>query len=135
MLTRITIKLTPTTRSIWAVRLAALNELGPEFDAADRPNGHDAAQPEIDVAKVFGSFCAATTDLPTIWARSVPDDKIHVRQSRAEEVAGPARKLPPTPKNPPKTPTIKPTRTSKAGAMRVCEIGKSIYGPDFLRGM
>src|SRR5881398_188608 len=52
---------------------------------------------------------AATTDFPTMCARSVPTAKFQSKPTRRR--AGPAMKLPPTPKNPPRIPTRNPTMT------------------------
>ena len=50
---------------------------------------------------------AATIDLPTMCARSVPTTKFI--GTPAANRAGPAEKLPPTPKKPPRIPTTNPT--------------------------
>src|SRR5581483_4746670 len=69
-------------------------------------------------------FFAATIDLPTMCARSVPTAIFHGTPTARS--AGPAMKLPPTPKNPPSTPMMKPVTARYAGLISRPEIGKFI---------
>src|SRR4051812_18495472 len=69
----------------------------------------------------------ATMDFPTMCARSVPTTKFIGRP--VTNSPGPARKLPPTPKNPPKIPTMNPTATRYIGLICCPDIGKSIRPP------
>src|SRR5205085_2263845 len=70
---------------------------------------------------------AATIDLPTMCARSVPTTKFIGTPSANSE--GPARKLPPTPKKPPSTPMTKPMTTRYTALRCVWETRKSIRAP------
>lgn len=60
-------------------------------------------------------------------ARSVPTTQFI--GSPATNNPGPAIKLPPTPKNPPKIPTINPRTAKYKGLMCCPEMGKSIQPP------
>ena len=69
----------------------------------------------------------ATMDFPTMCARSVPTTQFI--GSPATNNPGPAIKLPPTPKNPPKIPTTNPRIARYKGLMCCPEMGKSIQPP------